>query len=142
MDDSISPVAPTDPVHFRAAVLEAILAGNEQARSIAHHIGSNGPETLTAIRCLLDDGSLWRDVEVARAKISMMIVRYWTGRGIQYAINMDKLTTSSDERVAFAANKDILDRLGTRPAETVKVSGLEQYKALMEELAPEKEKSG
>ena len=129
-------------VLFREHVKEAMLAGHDETYAIMRHLRlKNGPDRLR-VKKLLGDYRFLREVESARGKVESAIIKWMKERGLKYAHLMDNLSKHKDPRVAFQATKDILDRIGTKPTDSIKVTGLDQYKALMGELAEEDPKVG
>lgn len=122
---------------FREHVKEAMLAGHDEVYAIMRHLRlKNGPERLR-VKKLLGDYKFLREVEAARGKVESAIIKWMKERGLKYAQLMDQLSKHKDPRVAFQATKDILDRIGTKPADSIKVTGIDQYKILMGELIEE-----
>lgn len=126
------------PSFLRESVLIAVLSGSVSLESIMQAIESNDGDVKLSVGRLLRDPSFLREVEKARERIDETVVGWFKKRGLKYAKEMDKLTSNQDPRVAFQATKDLLDRIGTKPEQRVAVSGLDQYKALLRDLAPEK----
>jgi hypothetical protein len=127
---------------LRLKVKECLLSGVSGATAITKAIGDSDGKNVSAVRWLLNDGVFLREVEQARLNIEDTVIKWFKRRALQYAKQMDELAKNPDPRVAFQANKDALDRIGTKPTERVNVSGLDQYRALIEGLrGGEEEKS-
>lgn len=123
---------------LRLLVKEAVLAGNTSVTSIMKHIGLSDDDTRNTIVSFLNDGMFRREVLQAQTNIEETVIKWFKRRALSYAKNMDSLTLCEDPRVKFQANKDALDRIGTRPEERVRVSGIDAYKQLIQELMPDK----
>ena len=126
-----------DPSSLRESVLIALLSGNQSPASIMYAIEQNGEIVEKHVGALLRDPAFLREVEQARQQIDETVVGWFKKRGLKYAKRMDTLSENQDPRVAFQATKDLLDRIGTKPEAKIAVSGISQYKKLLEELAPE-----
>lgn len=101
------------------------------------HVGLDDPVMERNIRGLLDDPAFLREAEKEREQVEGRVIKWFKQRGLKYAERMDQLSGNSDPRVAFQATKDVLDRIGTGPAQKVALTGVEAYKALLEELKPD-----
>ena len=132
----------TEDGGLRLRVKECLLSGLSSASAIMKSIGDTEGRNANAVLRLLNDGAFLREVETARLNIEDTVIRWFKKRALAYAKQMDALAKNPDPRVAFQANKDALDRIGTKPTERINVSGLDQYRALIEGLSGvEEEKS-
>jgi hypothetical protein len=124
---------------LREKVRDAMLAGKETLGEICTYLvlAKDAPER-NEIASLLRDGLFLREVDSDRLVVEQITVNWFKKRALSYAKKMDALTDAEDPRVRFQATKDALDRIGTKPENRVAVSGLDQYKALIQELMPEK----
>ena len=122
---------------LRLLVKESVLSGNESLSAILTHIGDSDGKNANAVKRLLSDGMFLRELEQARLNIEDTVIKWFKRRALTYAKQMDKLAKHDDPRVAFQANKDALDRIGTKPEQKVAVSGIDQYRALIVELTGE-----
>ena len=124
---------------LRESVLVAVLSGALSPDSIMQAIEQTDGDVRQCVERILRDPLFLREVEKARERIDETVVGWFKKRGLTYAKAMDKLTKNQDPRVAFQATKDLLDRIGTKPEARLAVSGMDQYKALLKDLVPEKE---
>lgn len=138
MVDEVTGSGVVPEIMLRGLAKEAVLAGHRTTTSIMKSIGLNDDATAKIIASFLQDGAFVQECEQARTNIEETVLKWFKARGLKYAKGMDKLTECGDPRVQFQANKDALDRIGTRPEERVRVSGIDAYKQLIQELMPDK----
>ena len=125
---------------LRESVLIAVLSGASNLSAIMSVIEQSGEPAEKQVALLLRDPAFGREVEEARARMDQTVIGWARRNGLTYVRRMDRLSADDDPRVAFAATKDLLDRIGTAPSQKVAVSGMEQYKALLKELQPDPQK--
>jgi hypothetical protein len=102
------------------------------------HIGLTDGAVEKNVAKLLNDPEFIRESQKATEQVDEQVIKWFKARGLGYANRMHELTLNGDPRVSFQATKDVLDRIGTGPAQKIAMSGVDSYKALLKELQPEK----
>ena len=112
-------------------VIELILSGYTTPSKIANKMGWPRED----VQRILDDPKVQLALLGARRDMSLFVVGWIKKHALEYAKKMHDLALrAEDERVAFQANKDMLDRAGTAGQTRIAVGSPAAYKQLVEEL--------
>ena len=123
---------PVSPYTDEGQLLELVLSGYNTPSKLSEKTGLNRED----VQRVWDDPKFQLAILGARRDMGLYVVGWIKRHSLEYAKRMHQLAVSADdERVAFQANKDLLDRAGTSGQTRIALGSPLQYKQLVEELS-------